>query len=67
MPSVVHRRVFKLGGSYVIALPKSWVRWAKEKLNSDNITVRMEYDEDIVISLVQEEENIQIQAEENSE
>ena len=54
MPNLVRRKLFKIGSSYAITLPKPWVEWAKremEKLGEDLEKIELEIESDEIIKI----------------
>jgi len=56
MPNITKRKIFKIGASYAITLPKSWVEWAKRELEKrgmdlNSIELEIESDNIVVIRL----------------
>lgn len=49
MPALKKRKIIKLGGSRVIALPADWLAWIREKYGVDLREVIVEVDDDLIV------------------
>lgn len=62
MPNITKRRVFKIGASYAITLPKPWIEWANRKIKEkfgkkiEDVELEIETSDEVVIRLPKAEE-----------
>jgi len=59
LPNITKRKLFRIGASYAITLPKSWIEWAKRELEKsgkdiDDMELEIESDEVIIIRIPKE-------------
>lgn len=49
MKSIKNRRIINVGGSYLVTLPKEWIRWIEAKYGVKLQAVEVVADEDVTI------------------
>lgn len=49
MPIVSKRKIVKLGDSYAVILPKGWIRFHKERLGKQKLSVKVLADSIVVV------------------
>ena len=57
MPNIEKRKLIKLGNSYAVTLPRSWLNWVETLLKDkslDDLVLEIESDKEVVIRLPEE-------------